>query len=36
MTDLESEILECRHAFVGALLTEIATFRGDLFGRNVG
>jgi hypothetical protein len=36
MSDLASEIRECRHAFVGALLTEIATFRGELFGRNVG
>jgi hypothetical protein len=36
MADLESEVVECRHALVGALVTEIAVYRGELFGRNVG
>jgi hypothetical protein len=36
MADLEAEVLEYRLALVGALVTEIAVFRGELFGRNVG
>ena len=36
MADLDSEVLECRLALVGALVTEIAVFRGELFGRNAG
>jgi hypothetical protein len=36
MADLESEVLEYRHALVGALVTDIAVCRGEQFGRNVG
>ena len=36
MADLEAEVLSYQHALVGALVTEIATFRGELFGRNIG
>jgi hypothetical protein len=36
MADLESEVLEYRLALVGAVVTEIATLRGELFGRNIG
>jgi hypothetical protein len=36
MADLESEVLECRRALVGALVTEIAVSRGELFGRGFG
>jgi hypothetical protein len=36
MADLEAEVLEFRAALVGAVVTEIATFRGELFGRNLG
>ena len=36
MLDLETEVLACRRALVEASVTEIATFRGELFGRNVG
>ena len=36
MKDLESEISECRAAFVGAAVTEIAIARGELSGRLVG
>jgi hypothetical protein len=36
MADLESEVVEYRSALVGALVTEIATLHGELFGRNVG
>ena len=34
--DLDAEVLECRTALVGAMLTQIATLRGELFGRDVG
>jgi hypothetical protein len=36
MADLELEMLECRRALVGALVTEIAVYRGELFGRSFG
>jgi hypothetical protein len=36
MADLEDEVLEFRSALAGAVVTEIATFRGQLFGRDVG
>jgi hypothetical protein len=36
MADLELEVLEYRLALVGAVVTEIATLRGELFGRNIG
>jgi hypothetical protein len=36
MQDLENEISECRAAFVGAAVTEIAVARGELSGRLVG
>jgi hypothetical protein len=36
MADLESEVLEYRLALVGAVVTEIATLRGELFGRKSG
>jgi len=36
VADLESEVLEYRLALVGAVVTEIATLRGELFGRDVG
>ena len=36
MADLEAEVRECRTALVGAMVTEIATFQGELFGRNLG
>ena len=35
-TDLENEIAAVRSAYVGAAVTEIATFRGQLLGRNPG
>ncbi len=35
-TDLETEIAVARSAWVGAALTEIATFRGQLHGRLQG
>ena len=34
--DLEQEITATQHAFVGVAVTEIATLRGELFGRNEG
>jgi len=34
--DLETEIAATRSAWVGAAVTEIATFHGQLFGRNQG
>jgi hypothetical protein len=36
MQDLENEISECRAAFVGAAVTEIAVLRAELSGRLVG
>ena len=34
--DLEEEILATTHAYVGVAVTEIATLRGELFGRLEG
>ena len=34
--DLDQEITATRHAFVGVAVTEIATLRGELFGRLEG
>ncbi len=34
--DLEEEIVATQHAFVGVAVTEIATLRGELFGRHEG
>ena len=34
--DLEEEMAECRVAFVGAAVTEIATLRAELSGRLAG
>jgi hypothetical protein len=34
--DLEEELAECRVANVGAAVTEIATLRAELSGRQVG
>jgi hypothetical protein len=34
--DLEDEMAECRAAYVGAAVTEIATLRSELSGRQVG
>jgi hypothetical protein len=36
MADLVSEIAECRAAYIGYAVTEIATFRGQLHGCNAG
>jgi hypothetical protein len=36
MTDLQDEICQCRAAFVGAAVTEIAVARGELYGRRFG
>ena len=36
MDDLERDIALSHAAFVGAAVTEIATFRGELSGRNFG
>jgi hypothetical protein len=36
MADLERDIARSHAAFVGAAVTEIATFRGQLYGRNWG
>jgi hypothetical protein len=36
MTDLREEIVATRHAYVGSAVTEIASFRGQLFGPQVG
>ena len=36
MADLEDEIAECRAAYLGAAVTEIAVARAELFGRLVG
>jgi hypothetical protein len=36
MADLETEVLQYRIALVGAVVTEIASIRGELFGRNMG
>jgi hypothetical protein len=34
--DLEEELAECQEAYVGAAVTEIATLRAELSGRQVG
>ena len=36
MSHLENEYEAYTHAYVGAAVTEIATFRGQLFGRPQG
>jgi hypothetical protein len=36
MRDLEREIANSRHAWRGAAVTEIASFRGQLFGAQLG
>jgi len=36
MTELEEELDAAREAYVGMAVTEIATFRGELGGRQVG
>ena len=36
MADLAAEIEAARHAYVGAAVTEIATLRAELFGRQRG
>jgi hypothetical protein len=36
MADLDSEIAMAREAYVGMAVTEMATLRGELFGRQVG
>jgi len=36
MEDLERDIARSHAAFVGAAVTELATFRGELSGRNFG
>ncbi|MDA0182619.1 hypothetical protein OJ997_20075 [Solirubrobacter phytolaccae] len=36
MADLERDIARSKAAYVGAAVTELATFRGELSGRNWG
>ena len=36
MEDLERDIARSHAAFVGAAVTELASFRGELAGRNFG
>jgi hypothetical protein len=36
MEDLKRDMAVAHAAFVGAAVTEIATFRGELYGRNWG
>jgi len=36
MDDLEADLRAAREAYVGVAVTEIATLRGELFGRQVG
>ena len=36
MNHLESEYEAYTHAYIGAAVTELATFRGQLFGRGQG
>jgi hypothetical protein len=36
MRDLENEISQCRAAFVGAAVTELAVARAELAGRLIG
>ena len=34
--DLEEEMTDCRSAFIGAAVTEIACLRAELYGHQVG
>lgn len=36
MDDLEADLAASRETYVGLAVTEIATLRGELFGRQVG
>jgi hypothetical protein len=36
MADLDEEIAVTRSAYIGAAVTEIASFRGELYGRQEG
>jgi hypothetical protein len=36
MADLDSEVAAYRAAYVGAVVTEIASLRGELYGRPMG
>jgi hypothetical protein len=36
MDDLEADLEAAREAYVGLAVTEIATLRGELFGRKIG
>lgn len=36
MADLDEELRQRRHLYVAAAVSEIATLRGELFGRQVG
>jgi hypothetical protein len=36
MTDLDQELETCRELFTVSVVTEIATLRGELFGRQLG
>lgn len=36
MHNLDDEYEMCQRAYVGAAVTELATFRGELFGRQQG
>jgi hypothetical protein len=36
MEDLDEEIAATRHAYIGAAITDIATLRGELSGRQLG
>ena len=36
MSDLDEELEHRRHLYVAAVVTEIATLRGELFGAQVG
>jgi hypothetical protein len=36
MADLDQELETCRELFTASAVTEIATLRGELFGRQLG
>jgi len=36
MADLAQELETCRELFIASTVTEVATLRGELFGRQVG
>jgi hypothetical protein len=36
MRELEDDLVAAREAYVGLAVTEIATFRGELWGRGAG